>query len=64
MNVLSHFRVRQAEYRYISHAGVHYQARLDFGRVDVDAAGNDSEGLAVGQVDIAVIVEVANVTQR
>jgi hypothetical protein len=37
--------------------------RLDLGRVDVDAAGDDEVGAAVGEEQPAVVVEVADVAE-
>jgi hypothetical protein len=45
-------------------AGVAGQDVFGLLRVDVHAAGDDHVGLAVGEVKVAVLVEVADVTER
>jgi hypothetical protein len=40
------------------------QRGLDFGRVDVDAAGNHHVALAVADKDIAVLVDIADIAGR
>src|ERR1700677_802237 len=40
------------------------QRRLDFGRPYVDAAGDDEVGPAVGEIEITVGVEMADVADR
>src|SRR6266540_6797521 len=58
------FVVRHAEYRYIPDLGMVDELVLDLGRVDVDAAGDDHVDFAIAQVQIAVLVEVADVADR
>jgi len=40
------------------------QARFDFDRVDIDAAGNDHVAHTVAEVEEAVLVEEADVAAR
>ena len=41
-----------------------YELRLDFLRVDVDAAGNNHVGLTVGQIQIAVLIKITDIAGR
>ena len=40
------------------------QHRLDLGRIDVHAAADDEVGAAVGEEEVAVLVDVADVAER
>jgi hypothetical protein len=42
---------------------MHDEGLLDLGRVDVHAAGEDEVGAPVGQVRVALVVQVADVAQ-
>ena len=64
MHILAELRIREAEHRNINDIGMHDERRFDFGRVDVDAAGNNCERSAVSEVEKAVLVEIADVTKR
>jgi hypothetical protein len=58
-----HLGVGQTEHGDVEHLRVHDEARLDLGRVDVRPR-DDHERLTVGQVEVAVVVEVSDVTER
>ena len=45
-------------------AGMAEQHGLDLGRIDVDAAADDQVGAAVGEEQVAVVVDVADVAER
>ena len=47
----------------VADRGVLEQHRVDLGRVDVHAAGDDEVGGAVGEEQVAVVVEVADVAE-
>ena len=61
---LAQLVVRHADHRDVGHLRVADQHGLGFLRVDVHAAGNDHEGLAVHQVQVAVGVHAADIAQR
>src|SRR5690606_34609896 len=56
------FVVGNAEHRAVAYTGHADQRILDFGGVDIDAARDHHVALAVAQKQIAVGVEVADVT--
>ena len=49
---------------HVDHLGVDDQQVLGLLRVDVHAAGDDHVRLAVGEVEVAVLVDVADVAER
>src|SRR6516225_9143522 len=57
-------RVGHAEYRRVGDPWMGDQQVLTFLRVDVDPTGDDHEGPPVGQIDVAVFVDIANVPDR
>src|SRR5215207_2920801 len=61
LDLLAHVLVGDADDRDVEDLRVHGQTVLDLLRVDVRAAGDDHEGLAVGEVQVAVLVDVAEV---
>src|SRR6185437_11307991 len=60
---LPHLRVGHADDRDVVDGRVQREHVLGFLRVDVDAAGDDRERLAVGEEQEAVLVEVADVAE-
>src|SRR6202021_1640095 len=64
LDLLPHFRIGNAEDGDISHGGVQHQDVLDLLRVDVDPPRDDHEQLAVGQVQVTVVVDMPHVPQR
>ena len=60
---LAELRVGNAEHSAIVDAGDRQQRRLDLGRVDVDAAGDDHVALAVADEDIAIGIDVADIAR-
>src|ERR1044072_6305169 len=62
LDLLAPVVVRNAEGGGVGDGGVGEQRGLDFGRVDVDPARDDHVDLAVAEVEIAVVVEEAGVT--
>src|SRR5579872_2040605 len=61
VQVLTHAIVGNTEAHRVDHVVVGDQGRLDLGRVDVHAPGDDEVAAAVGQEQVAVVVEVAEV---
>jgi hypothetical protein len=61
---LAHFRIGHADHGNVGDPRVAGQDVFGLLRVDVHAAGDDHVGLAVGEVKVAVLVEVADVTER
>ena len=55
---------RDPEHRDVIDLGVLLQRRLDLGGVDVHAAGDDHVGLAVADVQVALVVPVGDVADR
>ena len=64
LDLLAHLGLGDAEDGDVGHGGVQHQDVLDLLGVDVDAARHDHEQLAVGQIEVALVVEVADVPQR
>src|SRR6185437_11004557 len=64
LHFLAEILVRHADDRDVGDSRMGDQEVLRFLRIDVDAYGNDHEGLAVGEVEIAVGVELADIAQR
>ena len=64
LDLLAELVVRDAEHGDVGDLRVRDQHVLGLLRVDVDAARDDHVGLAVGQVEVAVLVEVADVADR
>ena len=64
LDLLAVLVVREPEHRDVVDGRVGEQDVLDLLGVDVDAARVDRERLAVGEVDVAVVVEVADVAER
>ena len=63
LDLLAHFLVGNAEDCGISTAGCVDENVLRLLRIDVHAARDDHVGLAVGQIEISLGVEIADVTQ-
>ncbi len=64
LDLLAHLRLGDAEDGHVGHRGVQHEDVLDLLGVDVHAARHDHEQLAVGQVQVALVVEVADVPER
>ena len=64
LHLLAHLLVRHAEHRCVGDFRMGDQQVLAFLRIDVDAAGDDHEGGAVGEIDVAVLVDAADVADR
>src|SRR5699024_10439868 len=60
----AHFRIGYADHGDIEDRGVQCQYCLDLGGVDVHPTGYDHEALAVGEKQVPVLVDVAEVTDR
>ena len=56
--------VGHADHADVADRGMAEQHRLDLGRIDVHAAGDDEVGAAVGEEEVAVVVDVADVAER
>ena len=63
LDLLSHFLVGDAHHGHIGHLGVHDQDVLDLLGIDVDAAADDHEGGPVGQVKVALVIDVAHIAK-
>ena len=63
-NFLAHFRMRHANHGSVSNFRVHDQQIFGLLGIDIDPAGNDHEALAVGQEEIAILVDMTNITKR
>src|SRR5438552_967253 len=61
---LTHLLVGHADHRDVEHVGMGDDDVLDLARVDIDAPGDHEVGAAVGDVEIAVVVEPAVVAER
>src|SRR6218665_48280 len=59
----AHLRIGHADHGHVSYARMQRQCVLDGLRIDVDPARNDHEGLAIGQIQVAVRVEMADVAE-
>ena len=59
-----HVASASADHRHVLHLLVRAEQRLDLGRIDVLAAGNDHVALAVDQIDVAVLVAAGHVADR
>ena len=58
---LAHVGVGDADHRDVGDRGMGGEHALDLGGVDVGAAGDDQVGAAVGDEEVAVVVELAEV---
>src|SRR5262245_7681988 len=56
--------VGDAHHADVAHCRMADEHRLDLGRVDVHAAADDEVGAAVGEEQVAVVVDVPDVAQR
>lgn len=63
-DLLAELVVRDAEHRRVDEAGMHRQEVLRLLRVDVHPAGDDHERRAIGEIQVAVAVDVAHVSER
>src|SRR5512140_2461091 len=63
-HLLAELFVGNAEHRAVGDAGYLHQFGFNFGRVDVGAAENDHVAGAPRQIEVAVIVEEADITGR
>ena len=63
LHLLAEVVVGHAEHRDVGHRGWMHEHVLGLLRVDVHAAADDREALAVGEVEVAVVVEVADVAE-
>ena len=61
--LLAEIGVEHANHRSIGDAGVGDQLVLDFLRVDAHSAGDDRVALAIGQGQVTVLVEIADIAQ-
>ena len=61
---LAHLGIGDAEHRDVVHLRVFDQQVLGFLRIDVHAARHDHERLAVGEEQVALVVEIAHVADR
>ena len=61
LDLFAHLLVGHAEHRGVHHLRVGDEQVLGFLRVDVHAARHDHEVAPVGEVEVAVVVEVAHV---
>ena len=61
---LAPFVVGDAHDADVADRGMAEQHRFDLGRVDVDAAADDQVRAAVGEEEVAVVVDVADVAER
>ena len=59
----AHFGIGNAEHRDVSDFGMQRQGVFGFLRVDVDAARNDHEGGAIGEEQIAVVIDMADIAK-
>src|SRR6516164_1992214 len=64
LDLLAHFLVRHAEHRDVSNVRMGDQHVLGLLRVDVHPARDDHVGLSVGEIEVAVLVEIADVAER
>ena len=64
VHALTHLRVGDAEHRGVHHLRVGDEEVLGLLRVDVHAARHDHEVAAVGEVEVALVVEVPDVADR
>src|ERR1700730_1998207 len=62
--LLPHFLMRRADDGDVSDLGMTHQQVLDFLRIDVHAPGNNHEALAVGEIEVALLVPPAHIAQR
>src|SRR5262249_34320895 len=60
-DLLAELLVGNAEHRAIAHAGHLDQHRFDLRGIDVDPARDDHVALAIAQIDVAVVVLVADI---
>ena len=63
MHILSHLGIWKAEDGHVGHARMHDEAGLDFGGVDVHASRDDGERCPVCQVEVAVIIQISDITE-
>ena len=61
---LAPFVVGHADHADVADRRMAEQHRLDLGRIDVDAAADDEVRAAVGEEEVAVVVDVADVAER
>ena len=64
LDLFAELLVRHAEHRHVQHLGVRDQQVLGLLRIDVHAAGDDHVRLAIGQVQVAFRVHMADVAER
>jgi hypothetical protein len=64
LDLFAEVLVGHAEHGHVEHLGVHGEHVLGLLGVDVHAAGDDHVRLAVGEVEEAVLVDVADVAER
>ena len=64
VNALAPFCVRQADHRDVLDQRMRADQCFDFGGIDVLAAGDDHVALAVGEMDVAVLVAAGHVADR
>ena len=62
--LLAEVRDRHPEHRDVLDVRVREQDPLDLGRIDVHPAGDDQVGGAIGDVDVAVVIDPADLTER
>ena len=64
VNALAPFFIRQADHGDVLDQGMRADQGFDFGGIDVLAAGDDHVALAVGEMDVAVLVAAGHVADR
>ena len=64
LHLFTHFLVGDAEHRDVEHLGVGDQQVLGLLGIDVHAAGHDHEVAPIGEVQVALVVDVAHVADR
>ena len=64
LDLFTEFLVRNPKHRRIDELGVHDKKVLRLLRVDVDPARDDHERRPIGQVQVAVLVDIPHVAQR
>src|SRR5690606_39849847 len=64
LHLLAEILVRYADHRRVIDLRVGDEQVLDLLRIDIHAAGDDHIGLPVGQIEEAVLVEIADIAER
>ena len=64
MHSLTQISIGDSDHGYISDRGMHEQGLFYLPRADVDPAGNDEVSSPAGQVEVTVVVKVAQIPDR